>query len=790
MKIMHMLGVLVLVAVIALLALGGVGYGGQRGLLDEITAQVTSSDALRNHMQADMMHDALRGDVTTALLAASRKDAQAIAAARASLGEHADDFRQSLAANRALPLDPALRKELEDVTPTLQAYIGAADQLMTLVEAGSETDAAYADFTQKFEALETRMGAISEHITALNDSNRARAESYSQRVVWQQGGAVLVAIVCLALAAGWILRSVSGLLGGEPRLAMAAAQHIAEGRLDQPIPVAAKHANSLMAALARMQRDLRERLQHERAVAAENLRIRTALDNASTGMYIADPDLTIVYTNTALQTLLQTYADDIRACAPAFDRDTDLVGKPVSLLEVGNTQDAEIYQRLDRQSAAQREVQYRDACIAQQISAIRNEAGAHVGFVCEWRDRTAETKIEAQVADVVRSAAAGDLSKRLDSSGKQGFFLLLAQQLNALLDANAISIAEVSRLLGALATGDLTARMQGDFHGVFATMQHDANATAEQLAGVVGRIQHATVSINTAASEIAAGNQDLSQRTEQQAANLEETAASMEELTSTVKQNAESARQANQLAIGAAGVASTGGAVVAQVVTTMSGIEVSSKKIAEIISVIDGIAFQTNILALNAAVEAARAGEQGRGFAVVASEVRTLAQRSAGAAKEIKHLIDDSVSKVTQGSALVDQAGKTMAEIVASVQRVTDIMGEISAASQEQSAGIEQVNQTITQMDEATQQNAALVEEATAAARAMEEQASQLRDTVAVFTLSSTAATAPLGASPRHVTAQSLATARPPAPAKHTRTATAATVAAARHGSEEQWQDF
>ncbi|WP_114998281.1 methyl-accepting chemotaxis protein [Xanthomonas campestris] len=790
MKIMHMLGVLVLVAVIALLALGGVGYGGQRGLLDEITAQVTSSDALRNHMQADMMHDALRGDVTTALLAASRKDAQAITAARASLGEHADDFRQSLAANRALPLEPALRKELEDVTPTLQAYIGAADQLMTLVEAGSETDAAYADFTQKFEALETRMGAISEHITALNQSNHAHAEAYSRQVVWQQGGAVAVAIVCLALAAGWILRSVSGLLGGEPRLAMAAAQHIAEGRLDQPIPVAAKHANSLMAALARMQRDLRERLQHERAVAAENLRIRTALDNASTGMYIADPDLTIVYTNTALQTLLQTYADDIRACAPAFDGDTDLVGKPVSLLEVGNTQDAEIYQRLDRQSAAQREVQYRDACIAQQISAIRNEAGAHVGFVCEWRDRTAETKIEAQVADVVRSAAAGDLSKRLDSSGRQGFFLLLAQQLNALLDANAISIAEVSRLLGALATGDLTARMQGDFHGVFATMQHDANATAEQLAGVVGRIQHATVSINTAASEIAAGNQDLSQRTEQQAANLEETAASMEELTSTVKQNAESARQANQLAIGAAGVASTGGAVVAQVVTTMSGIEVSSKKIAEIISVIDGIAFQTNILALNAAVEAARAGEQGRGFAVVASEVRTLAQRSAGAAKEIKHLIDDSVSKVTQGSALVDQAGKTMAEIVASVQRVTDIMGEISAASQEQSAGIEQVNQTITQMDEATQQNAALVEEATAAARAMEEQASQLRDTVAVFTLSSTAATAPQGASPRRVTASSPATARPPAPVKRTRTATAAPVAAARHGNEEQWQDF
>jgi len=212
----------------------------------------------------------------------------------------------------------------------------------------------------------------------------------------------------------------------------------------------------------------------------------------------------------------------------------------------------------------------------------------------------------------------------------------------------------------------------------------------------------------------------------------------MEELTSTVRQNAESARQANQLAIGAAGVASQGGEVVGKVVSTMTDIEQSSKKIAEIISVIDGIAFQTNILALNAAVEAARAGEQGRGFAVVASEVRTLAQRSANAAKEIKGLIETSVDKVADGSALVNQAGATMGEIVASVQRVTDIMAEISAASQEQSAGIEQVNQTITQMDETTQQNAALVEEASAAARSMEEQAQALTASVSVFKLQAT----------------------------------------------------
>ena len=347
--------------------------------------------------------------------------------------------------------------------------------------------------------------------------------------------------------------------------------------------------------------------------------------------------------------------------------------------------------------------------------------------------------INDEIKRLAQAAGAGDFSARGDEARFQHDFRQMVQGLNAMMATSDRNLAQLSALLRAIADGDLTARMEGDFHGVFATMRDDANATVAQLTEIVGGIQMAATSINTAAGEIASGNNDLSRRTEQQAANLEETAASMEELTSTVRQNAESARQANQLAIGAAGVASLGGDVVGQVVTTMRDIEQSSKKIAEIISVIDGIAFQTNILALNAAVEAARAGEQGRGFAVVASEVRTLAQRSANAAKEIKGLIENSVDRVADGSALVNQAGATMGEIVASVQRVTDIMAEISAASQEQSAGIEQVNQTITQMDETTQQNAALVEEATAAARSMEEQAGALTQSVSVFKLQASA---------------------------------------------------
>ncbi len=398
-------------------------------------------------------------------------------------------------------------------------------------------------------------------------------------------------------------------------------------------------------------------------------------------------------------------------------------------------------------------------------------------------------RINAEIKQLASAAAAGDFSRRGDAQRFDHDFRLMLENLNAMMAVSDDNLGKLSQLLSAIAEGDLTARMHGDYQGVFARMRDDANTTVAQLTQIVGQIQASASSITLAAGEIASGNSDLSRRTEQQAANLEETAASMEELTSTVRQNAEHARQANQLAIGAQSVASQGGSVVGQVVSTMSAIEASSKKIAEIISVIDGIAFQTNILALNAAVEAARAGEQGRGFAVVASEVRTLAQRSAAAAKEIKGLIDDSVGKVTEGSSLVHQAGSTMGEIVASVQRVTDIMAEISAASQEQSAGIEQVNQTVVQMDETTQQNAALVEEATAAARAMEDQAAQLADAVAIFRLDNQVSAAVKAVAERVESACITTVARPQptgTPAPVGRSSNARTFAA----SDSDWQEF
>ncbi|MEW6761040.1 MAG: methyl-accepting chemotaxis protein [Pseudomonadota bacterium] len=312
-----------------------------------------------------------------------------------------------------------------------------------------------------------------------------------------------------------------------------------------------------------------------------------------------------------------------------------------------------------------------------------------LGAILSWLLTTGITRPIRTAVEVAETVAGGDLTRRIDASGKD----------------------ETGALLRAL-------RHMND-----------------SLVAIVSQVRSGTDTIATGSSEISAGNLDLSARTEQQASALEETAASMEELTTTVRQNADNARQANQLSIAASEVAAQGGAVVGEVITTMGSINDSARKIVDIIGVIDGIAFQTNILALNAAVEAARAGEQGRGFAVVASEVRTLAQRSAAAAKEIKGLIGDSVDKVDAGTRLVDQAGATMQQVVESIRRVTDIMGEITHASQEQTGGIEQVNAAIGQMDEVTQQNAALVEESAAAATSMQDQAAKLAQVVGVFKL-------------------------------------------------------
>ncbi|WP_372165747.1 methyl-accepting chemotaxis protein [Xanthomonas euvesicatoria] len=672
----------------------------------------------------------------------------------AQLKANREHYAQLWTALKQLPTNSDGLRARQAIEDSLTAARATNNRLLGLVREGDLEGAKQLLSGQAQPLLERRSKAIAAAVELQNQQNAAGAATILGSVALANRALIAFGLLAAGLAAAlaWL---ISASLVRPLKQATQVADAIAHGDLDHPIgPQPGDEPGQLLTSMRGMQEQLK-------AVAAAQQEMARQHDSGKISFRM-DQD--------AFPGQYGSMVRDTNALVDAHIAVKLKLAQIMSRYAIGD-----LSQDMDRLPGE-------EAVLSETMDTVKSNL----------------TAMNSEIKLLAQAAADGDFSVRGDTARFQHDFLAMVESLNRLMATADGNLGALSKVLQAIAAGDLTQRMQGEFNGVFAQMRDDANATTERLSSIVGRIQHATVSINTAASEIAAGNNDLSQRTEQQAANLEETAASMEELTSTVRQNAEGARQANQLAIGAAAVASQGGDVVGKVVSTMADIEVSSKKIADIISVIDGIAFQTNILALNAAVEAARAGDQGRGFAVVASEVRTLAQRSAGAAKEIKHLIDDSVGKVAEGSVLVDQAGKTMADIVASVQRVTDIMGEISAASQEQSAGIEQVNLTVTQMDETTQQNAALVEEATAAARAMEEQAGQLSDAVSIFKVQQVAGVVPAAKRPaplRLAAATSASVAKrvtgsavtkpsaAPAPAQRR-------LAAAAGNSESNWQEF
>jgi methyl-accepting chemotaxis protein len=521
-----------------------------------------------------------------------------------------------------------------------------------------------------------------------------------------------------------------------------------------------------------------EREAREKVIADTNARVRQALDSVSGNTMIADNDCNIIYMNAAVKGMMSNAETDIRKDLPNFDAN-NLVGQNIDVFHKNPSHQRNLLAKLQNTYEAKILVGGRTFSLI--ANPIKNEEGERLGAVVEWMDRTDEVAVETEVDGLVKAAIDGDLSHRLETSNKKGFFLNLANGLNNLVGISDSVVNDTARVLDALAHGRLTETISADYHGSFGKLKQDSNATVAKLTEIITNIRESASTVSTGANEIAQGNADLSQRTESQASNLEETASSMEEMTSAVKQTSENSTHANELAASASKQAEQGGEVVSRAVTAMGEINQASNKIADIIGVIDEIAFQTNLLALNAAVEAARAGEQGRGFAVVAGEVRNLAQRSAGAAKEIKDLIRDSVEKVNAGTNLVNESGKTLEDIVSSVRRVTDMIEEISVAAKEQSSGIEQVNSAVAQMDEMTQQNAALVEEATAAGEAMAEQSRGMMKLMDFFTLSHSAS-----AMTGFINAPAPSIAAPIVNAPHHKVQGAAM----SDSSDDEWQEF
>ena len=611
-----------------------------------------------------------------------------------------------------------------------QAFYQEAEQNFLPSIQASERNGAQASLQKMRRTYEQHRIAIDEVVkftTARNATDEAQALSTIHNYKIVLAGIFLFSVAMAALLTLLISRGILHSLKSVQLVAGA----IAEGNLNSDIDTDQNNEiGDLLRSMNTMQQQLLERITAERKAADETLRVKIALDNVSTGVMIADNDRNIIYANKSVINILKQAEAAINRQLPKFSIKT-LVGTNMDDFHKTPSHQAKMLNALA--GAYQAGMLVGDRSMVVLANPVINEQGQRLGTVAEWRDRTDEVAVEKELSTFVAAATMGDFTKRFDLRGKEGFLRDLGESLNKLLVTSETGLNEVVRVLHALSRGDLTETISNDYAGTFGQLKDDSNITVEKLKDIINQIKDAADGINTASKEIAAGNNDLSYRTEQQAASLEQTAASMEQLTSTVQHNAANAQQANQLAVDASGIASKGVEVVGQVVDTMNDINESSRKIGDIISVIDDIAFQTNILALNAAVEAARAGEQGRGFAVVAVEVRNLAQRAAIAAGEIKDLITDSVVKVSGGSKLVAQAGQTMEEIVSSIRGVTSIMTEITAASIEQSSGIEQVNQAIAQMDEVTQQNAALVEQATAAAESLEEQAQNLVSTTGNF---------------------------------------------------------
>jgi len=587
----------------------------------------------------------------------------------------------------------------------------------------------------------------------------------ADELAWQFLGITAIALAFLSLLGWWSAGSIVKSLQG----IMTAVGSMIKGEVVQ---VPGTDRGDEIGLLARSMDTVYQK-------GLEAVRLRSALDGCNTMLMVANRNHQIVYANDTMKAFFGQHETEIKRDLAEFNAER-LIGSSIHMFHKKPEQTERTLEGLHEKLSVNIKLGGRRLRLV--ISAIRGGDGKFLGTVVEWLDATSEVDVQEQIDQVIAAAREGDFERQVNLEGVDGVYRKLAVDVNELTTMVGTATHELGVMLGAIAKGDLTKRIKTDFKGRLGDLKDNANTTADQLAEIVTQIKTVTVEVENASAEIGAGTDDLAKRTEHAATNIEETAASTEEMASAVRQNAEYAQNADQLVGTANNNARQGGDVVEQAVSAMGRIEESSQKITAIIGVIDEIAFQTNLLALNASVEAARAGEAGKGFAVVAQEVRQLAQRSAQAASDIKNLIQDSNSQVQDGVALVNNAGRSLEEILSSIGEVVAIVQGISTASQEQASGIQEINNAITSMDEVTQQNSALVEESTASARTLGDQARRLTELVAFFNINE-------GQNPRQSNPK-LAQPRPSAAIVRPKAQASAQASKVVVGDEDGWSEF
>jgi methyl-accepting chemotaxis protein len=668
----------------------------------------TVSSALKNHLESDMMHDGIRGDVLGAILAAKKGSQEDINTAKTDLEEHIGVFRENVEKNSKLDLPSDLKAALEKLTPDFAAY---SEEAMKLIENAKQSadaaDAEFPVFMEKFSALEESMGSMSDKLEGFSKQQEEEVAAKKQFILFTLIALSIAGLVSVAVNPIIVIRQVF-----RPMKKMSVEM---EKLSNNDISIQIPQGKGEIAQMGTALKGLKDAV-------AENL----LLQKMTSGYPVirCDREYKVTYINAAADGVLSKLGQS----------SSQLLNQNISAFS------EDVYNKREefaRNASGKKElVKIANEWVDLEVTSIRDEVGNSDGFYFNlnivtdvMRTQEAINALISQVADN------GNLKERIDATKFSGFYRDLATSMNGLLDNIVQPVDNAINVLTGLSEGHLDKTMEGNYKGSFAEVQRTLNDTICRLRQMVGQIIESARSVHTAAQEIAQGNGDLTKRTEEQAASIEETTASMEGLTQSVRDNSNTALEANKLSSKASNVASQGEQSVKQVVEAMNLINGSSKKIADIIDVIDEIAFQTNLLALNAAVEAARAGDAGKGFAVVASEVRALAGRSADASKQINQLITTSVEQVQQGSKLVDSAGKTLEEIIASFSEVTSLISNIATSSQDQASGIDQINVAVKRMDEGTQQNAAMVEESTAAAQSMVDQSNALEKLVSFFKL-------------------------------------------------------